>query len=58
VVGASAILLVLFLYNPGTTWPGLGIVALGVPVYFLLRRKRTNIIEAGILLNPAPTAGE
>jgi APA family basic amino acid/polyamine antiporter len=39
VVGASAILLVLFVYRASTTWPGLVIVLLGVPVYFLWRRK-------------------
>jgi basic amino acid/polyamine antiporter, APA family len=32
--GAAAILLVLFIYRPATTWPGLAIVLLGVPVYF------------------------
>jgi APA family basic amino acid/polyamine antiporter len=43
ILGASIILVVLFLYRPMTTWPGLGIVALGVPVYFLVRaRKRKN----------------
>jgi len=39
VIGASTILLVLFLYRPATTWPGLVIVLLGVPVYFLWRRR-------------------
>jgi len=34
IVGAAAILLVLFIYRPATTWPGLAIVLLGVPVYF------------------------
>jgi len=36
IVGASAILVCLFLYRPATTWPGLLIVAVGVPVYFLM----------------------
>jgi APA family basic amino acid/polyamine antiporter len=40
VIGASTILLVLFLYRPATTWPGLVIVLLGVPVYFLWRPRR------------------
>jgi APA family basic amino acid/polyamine antiporter len=58
VIGASAILLVLFVYNPGTTWPGLGIVALGVPVYFLLRRKRTTEANTEeLLFNPAGSGG-
>src|SRR5205809_1807348 len=34
IAGAAAILLVLFVYRPATTWPGLVIVLLGVPVYF------------------------
>jgi basic amino acid/polyamine antiporter, APA family len=34
VIGAATILLVLFIYRPATTWPGLVIVLLGVPVYF------------------------
>jgi APA family basic amino acid/polyamine antiporter len=38
VLGASVILLVLFVCQPKTTWPGLGIVATGIPVYFVWRR--------------------
>lgn len=38
IVGAVVILLALFAYRPGTTWPGIVIVALGVPVYYLARR--------------------
>jgi basic amino acid/polyamine antiporter, APA family len=38
IVGASVIVAVLFAYRPETTWPGLVIVALGIPVYFLMRR--------------------
>jgi APA family basic amino acid/polyamine antiporter len=34
IAGAATILLVLFVYRPATTWPGLVIVLLGVPVYF------------------------
>jgi APA family basic amino acid/polyamine antiporter len=34
IAGASAILLVLFVYRPATTWPGLLIVMLGLPVYY------------------------
>jgi len=37
IVGASVIVLVLFVFRPGTTWPGLLIALLGVPVYFLMR---------------------
>src|ERR1700730_7614593 len=39
VVGAATILLVLFMYRPATTWPGLVIVLLGVPVYFLWKPR-------------------
>jgi basic amino acid/polyamine antiporter, APA family len=37
IAGATIILLILFGYRPGTTWPGVAIVAMGVPVYFLVR---------------------
>ena len=40
IVGAATILLVLFLYRTATTWPGLIIVLLGVPVYFAWRGRR------------------
>ncbi len=40
IAGAAAILLVLFIYRPATTWPGLAIVLLGVPVYFAWKPKR------------------
>jgi APA family basic amino acid/polyamine antiporter len=39
IVGAAAILLVLFVYRSSTTWPGLVIVALGIPVYFAWRQS-------------------
>jgi len=38
IAGAGTVLLVLFIYRPATTWPGLAIVLLGVPVYVLFRR--------------------
>ena len=38
IAGASVILVLLFAYRASTTVPGLVIVLLGVPVYFLLRR--------------------
>jgi APA family basic amino acid/polyamine antiporter len=40
IVGALTILIVLFVYRPATTWPGLAIVLLGVPVYFFGTRRR------------------
>jgi APA family basic amino acid/polyamine antiporter len=39
IVGASAIMVVLFAYRPATTWPGLLIVLLGVPVYYAWHGK-------------------
>jgi basic amino acid/polyamine antiporter, APA family len=39
IVGAATILAVLFIYKTSTTWPGLVIVLLGVPVYFAWRRR-------------------
>ena len=39
VTGAGVILLVLFVYRPATTWPGLVLVLLGVPVYLLWRKQ-------------------
>ncbi len=39
IVGASVILVVLFIYRTTTTWPGLLIIASGVPIYLLLRRR-------------------
>lgn len=42
ILGASVILAVLIIYRPTTTWPGFGIVLLGVPVYFLISRRNGN----------------
>jgi APA family basic amino acid/polyamine antiporter len=39
IVGATTILAMLFVYRPATTWPGLVIVVLGVPVYFAWKPK-------------------
>jgi APA family basic amino acid/polyamine antiporter len=38
IAGAGTILLVLFAYRPSTTWPGLIIIAIGLPVYWAFRR--------------------
>lgn len=45
IIGVTAILAVLFVYRPATTWPGLVIVLLGVPVYFWWRRSSTALTE-------------
>src|SRR5881409_3567039 len=38
IIGAAAILIVLFIYQTATTWPGLIIVITGIPVYFIWRK--------------------
>jgi APA family basic amino acid/polyamine antiporter len=45
-VAALTIVVVLFVYQPATTWPGLVIVATGIPVYFLWRFFGTAAISA------------
>jgi APA family basic amino acid/polyamine antiporter len=40
IVGAATVLVVLFVYRWPTTGPGLAIVFLGLPMYFLLKRKQ------------------
>jgi APA family basic amino acid/polyamine antiporter len=39
VVGAATLVGVLFVYRPLTTWPGLVLVLLGLPVYYLWGRR-------------------
>ncbi|MGH7223306.1 MAG: APC family permease [Gemmataceae bacterium] len=39
-VGAALIVAVLVVYRPRTTWPGMAIVLLGLPVYSLWKRRR------------------
>jgi APA family basic amino acid/polyamine antiporter len=39
IVAASLIEVLLLLYKPNYTWPGLIIVLLGLPVYFVWRRN-------------------
>jgi APA family basic amino acid/polyamine antiporter len=39
VVGAVAIMGVLLVYRPAFTWPGLALVALGMPVYWAVRKS-------------------
>jgi APA family basic amino acid/polyamine antiporter len=42
IASAVAILLALFVYRASTTWPGMGIVALGLPLYGLLTRRASR----------------
>lgn len=39
IVAAGLIEVLLLIYKPNYTWPGLGIVLLGIPVYMIWRRK-------------------
>ncbi|MBI5238964.1 MAG: amino acid permease [Elusimicrobia bacterium] len=39
ILACAAISLDLLIYKPAYTWPGLGIVLLGIPVYFLRKRS-------------------
>jgi APA family basic amino acid/polyamine antiporter len=45
VVGASVILVVLLRYRAATTWPGLVLIASGLPVYFLFRAFSAHSAE-------------
>jgi basic amino acid/polyamine antiporter, APA family len=47
ILGASVILVVLFVYQTATTWPGLVIIATGIPVYFLWRKQGVAADENG-----------
>jgi len=44
IIGASVILVVLFVYQTTATWPGLLIVLTGVPVYFIWRSSSAKRI--------------
>jgi APA family basic amino acid/polyamine antiporter len=46
ILGSATVLGVLFCYRTATTWPGLLIIASGVPVYFYLRRKSKQVSNA------------
>src|SRR3954447_1016907 len=43
ILGATAILIALFSYRPASTWPGLLIVLIGVPVYYAIRAPRPGV---------------
>jgi APA family basic amino acid/polyamine antiporter len=46
IIGAAVILVVLFIYQTATTWPGLVIVATGIPVYFIWRKIGEPVPES------------
>jgi APA family basic amino acid/polyamine antiporter len=43
IAGAAVILVVLFVYRTTTTWPGLLIIASGLPIYFAIRRRNVTV---------------
>lgn len=50
---ATVILIVLFVYRPSATWPGLLIVSLGIPIYLLVRGSATCPARGVPSLEPA-----
>ena len=56
IVGASVITIVLFIYQPAQTWPGLAIVATGIPVYFIWRKVGVPMPEEGSISEAAAEA--
>ena len=47
-VCAVSIAFLLLIYKPRFTWPGLGLVLLGVPVYYLWKHYRARVAASGI----------
>jgi APA family basic amino acid/polyamine antiporter len=47
IIGAAVILIVLFIYQTATTWPGLIIVITGIPVYFIWKNLGTPMADEG-----------
>ena len=43
VVLAGVICILLFIYKPKFTWPGLGIVLLGIPIYYGVTKNKTPV---------------
>jgi len=41
IVVAGAICVLLFIYIPAFTWPGLGIVLLGIPIYYAITKNKS-----------------
>jgi APA family basic amino acid/polyamine antiporter len=39
IILASAVCIILLIYKPNYSWPGLIIVAMGIPVYALFKNK-------------------
>jgi APA family basic amino acid/polyamine antiporter len=45
ILSASVILAILFVYRPATTFPGLVIVLIGVPIYFAFQRSSASKLD-------------
>jgi APA family basic amino acid/polyamine antiporter len=45
ILSAAVILAILFVYRPATTFPGLVIVLIGVPIYFAFRRSSASKLD-------------
>jgi APA family basic amino acid/polyamine antiporter len=56
IIGAAVITVVLFIYQPAQTWPGLAIVATGIPVYFIWRKVGVPMPEEGSISEAAAEA--
>jgi len=56
IIGAAVILLVLFIYQTATTWPGLIIVITGIPVYFIWKKVGVPMPEEGSISEAAAEA--
>jgi len=56
IIGAGAITIVLFIYQPAQTWPGLLIVGIGIPVYFIWRKFGKPMPEEGSISEAAAEA--
>ena len=56
IIGAAVILIVLFIYQTATTWPGLIIVLTGIPAYFIWKNVGTAMGEEGSISEAAAKA--
>jgi APA family basic amino acid/polyamine antiporter len=56
IIGAAVILIVLFVYQTATTWPGLIIVLTGIPAYFIWKKFGTPMPEEGSISEAAAKA--
>ena len=56
IIGAAVILIVLFVYQTATTWPGLIIVLTGIPVYFIWKKVGTPMPDEGSISEAAAKA--